>query len=834
MDKWVILELEGDFNLTGFRATLEIRAENDFPALKVKGFLPPSPAIAAQLSHHWHGVYRPLGVPLRIKGQKIIHKGSISQRLADCQRSAQALRDRFRAWLNAESFQPIDRRLREELSRHEVIRFLIRTQDFNLQKLPWHEWDFFERYPYAEVALSTPEYESVQPKMQPGSPHPVRILAILGHSHGINVAADRQVLAQLPQAQVSFLVEPDLPQLNDQLWETPWDILFFAGHSETHRSQGRIFINETDSLSLSELRFGLRRAIDQGLQLAIFNSCDGLGLAPALEHLGIPQMIVMREPVADQVAEAFLKYFLEVFATGEALYLCVRQARERLQGLEHQFPCASWLPVIYQNPLVAPPNWQTLQGQPAQAPQPAPQPTPQSRPQLRGAKPIAPATPARASSTSPFPGFRRLWISIIVTGVIVALRLLGILQPVELAAYDYLMRSRPAETVDSRILIVEVTQTDLDALGGYPLADAVLAETVEVLQALRPTAIALDMHRHRPRGAGRQPLLNHFQQHSNLFTVCAFDQIAQDYDPPVEFSDNQRIEQVGFSNVILDKPTQMLGQHRNVTTVVPQQAAQPGGVVRRHLLSYNPDLASTQSRCSTPYSLSLQLVYRYLHQAEIEPLTVTENDQWQFGSVVFQPLTRRFGGYQTLNGLSTQLMLNYRAAQPGQQVSLQEVLAGQISADRVQDRLVLVGYTAPVARDTLDTPYGKMAGVWLHAHMVSQLLSAVLDQRPLIKVLPQWRSFQWGDAGWILGGSLLSGGVSHWVHTRRLRSRRLGLRLGWRLGAILTLVAMTWGLSYLCLVALSQGLWLPLIPTGLSVLLTGGFVVLRRSSKHRL
>ncbi|KAM3104182.1 CHASE2 domain-containing protein, partial [Phormidesmis sp. 146-33] len=31
-----------------------------------------------------------------------------------------------------------------------------------------------------------------------------------------------------------------------------------------------------------------------------------------------------------------------------------------------------------------------------------------------------------------------------------------------------------------------------------------------------------------------------------------------------------------------------------------------------------------------------------------------------------------------------------------------------------------MGYTAPVARDSFDTPYGEMAGVWVHAHMVSQ------------------------------------------------------------------------------------------------------------------
>ena len=812
MGKWVILELEGDFNVAGFRASLEIRDDNAFQALKVKGFLPPAPEIATHLHHHWQEVYRPLGAPLRIKGQKIIHKGSINQRLTDCQQSAQILCEQFRTWLNAESFQLIDRRLREELSRDDAIQFLIRTQDITLQKLPWHEWDFFERYSNAEAALSTPEYELAQVKPEEPHHHPVRILAILGNSRGINVEADRHVLAQLPQAQVTFLVEPDRSQLNDHLWESRWDILFFAGHSETHQGCGRIYINQTDSLTLPELRFGLRKAIDQGLQLAIFNACDGLGLVSALQQLHIPQMIVMREPVADQVAAAFLTYFLNAFASGESFYLAARQARERLQGLEHRFPCASWLPVIYQNPLVTPPDWLSLQGR-------------TTHPSLlTGSTPpiLPPAEPVGASPKRHFPGFRGLWISLLVTLVILIMRHMGVLQPFELTAYDRLMRSRPAEAIDPRILVVEVTQADLNEMGGYPLSDAALAQTVDALQTFDPVAIGLDMHRYRPRGAGRQALLAKFRQYSNLFIVCAYNQVDQDYGPPPEFSDDQLMSQVGFSNFALDDFPLMLSQRRNTATSDPQE----GCAVRRHLLSYTPDLASTQSSCLTPYSLSFQLAYQFLNQAGVEPLTVTDQDQWQFGPVVLFPLTNRFGGYQNLNGLSTQLMLNYRAAQPGQRVSLQQVLTGQITAEQVKDRLVLVGYTAPVARDTVDTPYGEMPGVWVHTHMVSQLLSAVLDQRPLIGALPQWRSVQWADGGWILAWSLIAGGISSGLHACKTKSRRSS----W-LWMALTFAVLSWGLFHLCLIALTHGLWLPLIPALLSVFLTGGLVVIKGVSR---
>jgi CHASE2 domain-containing sensor protein len=41
-------------------------------------------------------------------------------------------------------------------------------------------------------------------------------------------------------------------------------------------------------------------------------------------------------------------------------------------------------------------------------------------------------------------------------------------------------------------------------------------------------------------------------------------------------------------------------------------------------------------------------------------------------------------------------------------------------------------------------PYGRRRGLEVHAHLVSQMLSAVQDGRPLIWWLPQW-----GDALWV-------------------------------------------------------------------------------------
>jgi hypothetical protein len=279
--------------------------------------------------------------------------------LHECDESAVKLKQSLNRWLNnCENFRPIKEKLLEQLIPSESIRVIIQTENRYLRRFPFQLWNFFESYRNAEFALGNTGFNRIESIASSGSK--VRILAILGNSTGIDIYQDQKLLQQLPNAEVTFLVEPQRQQINDELWSQPWDILFFAGHSYTESVAGKIYINRDESLSILQLKNALQKAIQQGLKLAIFNSCDGLGLAFNLAELQIAQMIVMREPVPDKVAQEFLKNFLAAFANGQTFYQSVREAREKLQGLENDFPCASWLPVIFQNPAEIPPKWQDI------------------------------------------------------------------------------------------------------------------------------------------------------------------------------------------------------------------------------------------------------------------------------------------------------------------------------------------------------------------------------------------------------------------------------------------------------------------------------------------
>ena len=375
MSKLVVLKLNNTSN-NEFLVTLEIGEEGRYPDTEISGNLPVSISLLEQYQE-WQLNYHKLEHSFRLKGRldasfnhqadpnkhpmKVGVDDYIQKQRQKCDKSASKLKQQLNQWLDSPGFRCIDRRLREELNPEENIRFLIRTESDRLRKLPWDLWNLLERYPKAEIALSAPEYQ--RPTSSKTPDNEVKILAILGNSSGINVLKDKEELIEkLPTANITFLEEPQRQELDDYLWEEPWDILFFAGHSRSEGKRGQIYINQKDSLRIEEISSALKKAIDGGLQLAIFNSCDGLGLASELEKLHIPQTIVMREAVPDRVAQKFLTYFLPSFAQGATLYQAVRWARERLKGLENEFPGASWLPVICQNPAVVPPTWSDLLG----------------------------------------------------------------------------------------------------------------------------------------------------------------------------------------------------------------------------------------------------------------------------------------------------------------------------------------------------------------------------------------------------------------------------------------------------------------------------------------
>ncbi|MBT9316594.1 CHASE2 domain-containing protein [Leptothoe spongobia] len=751
-EKLVTLKLEGDLESNGFHVLLEIGEDGSRPDIEAIGSLPPNPALLQQL-HKWQDSYRLLDTPSRIQPVEITYVGSLHT-VETCQQEAINLGNQLKTWLLSDPFTPIDQPLREELSPTDTVRLVIRTTNPHLQHLPWHLWDVIDRYPQIEIALGTPTLKRLEDR--PVRHSTVKILAILGDSNGIDVAADRQLLEAIPGADVTFLVEPQRQRITEQLWEQPWDLLFFAGHGRTEAGAGKIFINPQESLTLEELKYGLREAVRQGLQLAIFNACDGLGLANALAPLGLPQMILMREPIPDRVAQTFLKYFLDAYVTGESLYLSARQARERLQGLEDRFPCASWLPIIFQVNPVLPKRWSQLIT--------VPETTTAQRPILR---PQVGGLPIKSL----------LAISAVVTASVGILRWTGILQRSELAAYDQLMRQQPAQMVDQRVLLVEATKEDVNTYG-YPLPDQVLAQAIDQLSPHQPRVIGLDIF--RPEVAPSTTLGQRFQE-NNVVALCRFGLAGGGNQEGIAPPPQLPATQVGFSNVVID----------------------PDGILRRQLLFAQPD---TNSLCSSHTSLAMLIALHYLDAMGIQLETIDEQ-HLRLGAANLTPVETHSGGYQGLDARGFQILLRYGRGQVADRITLSQLLAGEAALENLDNHAVLIGMSDPNSNPTdyFLTPIGAgqwpqetIPGIDFHAQTIQHLVAAALDEQRLLKPPPLWVDWLW-IAGWSLIGCGLTFKRRGWL----IWLLSLGM-------ATLALYGISWWLFLV-------GLWVPLVPSAMAL-----------------
>ena len=804
--KKVILNLGSGTLTSGCKNVIgEILEGNGQYPVRFTGQLPPAPALSL-LQQQWQQLYalRNQDQSLRIR---LLDVEGFRYSESNFSQVCQALVAQFNDWLNSPAFRSIDQILRTELERTDDVQLILEVGDAQLRRLPWHLWQLCEDYPRVELTFGSSDWRPLESvDAQQHSHRQVNVLATFGNGEGLDLAADLATLSELPETRLTVLESPSFNQLHDALWQPEgWDVFFFAGHSQTQDEKGVIDLNPKERLTIDQIKHALSKAIANGLKIAIFNSCDGLGLAQQLSELQIPYVVVMREPVPDHIAQQFLHYLLMAFSGGAPFHLAVREARQRLAGLDVEIPCASWLPVVWQNPTAPAIYWHDFLPS---------KPTVAMRPWL---KPVVKGA--------------------LAAGAVFGLRLLGLLAPFELSAYDQLMRQRPAEDIDSRIVVVEISQ-EATSDYGYPLPDEALTQLIQRITDAEPMAIGLDLHRPKALLGEGQTIsdggllgeairaeraavttsygrfLQQVEETPHLYLVCAYGSTDENYRAPLQLTDEQRIHQVGFSDLPTDRFALGMAQVRN--DLSPRGgSAVVGNKVRRQVLSYDPDASPVSSNCITPYSFSFQLTFEYLAQKGISPIDVTETQRWQFGSLVLPSMSSRFGGYQGLEGPSSQLLINYRANQPGRKITLGQVLSGDFEPELLRDRVVMIGYTAPVSKDYFETPYGPMAGLWGHAHMASQLMGAVLDGRPLIRTLPQLGGWQWGDLLWMVCWSA-AGAVVSW----RVRRRSVWLLSVLAGGVVLYIV---------CLLGLMWGLWLPLVPTELAGAVSVVWVRLSRS-----
>jgi adenylate cyclase len=331
-----------------------------------------------------------------------------------------------------------------------------------------------------------------------------------------------------------------------------------------------------------------------------------------------------------------------------------------------------------------------------------------------------------------------------ITGIgILGLRALGAWESIELVGLDYLLVFRPTENPDRRLVIVEVSDADIQRakkLGlatNWPWSDRIFAKLIDQIVAAKPIAIGFDKYLDIPTEDGRAKLVEAMAKAktiANIPIVNATLFTPGDRPGAVELAaDLAKFSSSGFANMVTES----------------------GGMVHRGLLGTDTDT-------SFAYSITQEYLAKKRGQVmEIDPQT----KQLGFGKLIIPRFNSNFGGYHQEDDQGYQVLINFRnSSQAFTHISAVDLLEGKPGLkDLLRDRLVLIGITAETVKDRLPTPSSLVSnnttpGVEIHGHIISQLISAIEDRRPLIQVwTDQWESI-WIFA-WTVSGGLMAAGL---------------------------------------------------------------------------
>ncbi|MEH2438095.1 MAG: CHASE2 domain-containing protein [Nostoc sp.] len=380
-------------------------------------------------------------------------------------------------------------------------------------------------------------------------------------------------------------------------------------------------------------------------------------------------------------------------------------------------------------------------------------------------------------------GHRELITAAIVAFCVLLLHSIGLLESLELAGLDQFFRLRPNEPPEQRITIVAIDEADLKEVRSWPIPDANIAQLLEKLNVHKPRAIGLDIYRDLPVEPGNEKLSNTYKSIPNLIGIQLLANVKNvNVSPPLGLNKDQ----VGFNNLLYDLD----------------------GKVRRSLLYWHVNNQVHES-------FALKLALLYLKSENITPTKAKNNPEYlQLGKAVFTRFEANDGGYVGADDKGYQILTNFPKPKcqslcgefySFRQVSMRDVLGDKVGENLIKDRIILIGTTAPSIQDFVFIPYSSslmgtaklVPGIQLQAYFISELISAALQGRPLLKVWPDLLENLW---------------IFIWSYLGTVTT----LRIRHATKSILSILVSCLVLTVSAYLAFLFGWWIPLIPSLLS------------------
>lgn len=313
-------------------------------------------------------------------------------------------------------------------------------------------------------------------------------------------------------------------------------------------------------------------------------------------------------------------------------------------------------------------------------------------------------------------------IALFVALSLILVRNNGWLQFLDLVTYDLLITSKKtAATAEPRVVLVTVTEGDIEAFAEWPLSDATIDRIFHTLAKAGPRAIGLDIYRDRPVPPGSPGLEQTLLENDRIIVVRKFgSEHSPGVKPPAYMEGSQRI---GFTDTVVDN----------------------AGVVRRGLLFMDDENGVS-------FGLALRLALLYLGDEGIWPQPGEPDPAHiRFGDVTIPPFEADDGPYIDADAAGYQMLLDYSEGMAHfPVVTLSALLNGKVADEVFRDRIVIIGVAAESVKDVFFTPFslglGKnegLPGAMIHAYLASQLVRAGLDGDRPLRTVAAWYEYAW-------------------------------------------------------------------------------------------
>jgi CHASE2 domain len=265
----------------------------------------------------------------------------------------------FQTWLRSQELYEMRAHLTGDIT------LFLTCEPLELARLPWELSELVTNGSIRIVRAPTNIHAPISKQPKPRRAKP-SVLVIWGDDTNLEMSCDRNTLLKysdfLHLVELRRHPEEKIADLKQRIYTTiedaqGWDMLFFFGHSnEAALEGGHIAISPEVTLSIQDISAALRNALNAGLSFALFNSCSGLDIAERLISMGLDQIVVMREPIHNEVAHVFLQDFLAHLHRWVTVDVALQSTCQTLKQDKYRlkYPSAYLIPSLFYHPDASP------------------------------------------------------------------------------------------------------------------------------------------------------------------------------------------------------------------------------------------------------------------------------------------------------------------------------------------------------------------------------------------------------------------------------------------------------------------------------------------------